>query len=60
MNPKFKTLNVSIPIDIFDEIHIAYDQYLIDSENEGVETKQLSFSKFCVIMMLKSIRGNTL
>ena len=56
MNPKFKTLNVSIPIDIFDEIHAAYDQYLINSENEGVETKQLSFSKFCVIMMLKSIR----
>jgi hypothetical protein len=56
MNPKFKTLNVSIPLDIFEEIHTAYDQYIIDSENEGVETKPLSFSKFCVLMMLKSIR----
>lgn len=53
MNPKFKTLNVNLPADFYDELKDYYVQYL---EKRNLDYKMLSFSKFCVILLKKSLK----
>lgn len=53
MNPKYKTIGISIPVDLYDDIYKSYEEYLVEHK---IDKKILSFSRFCVLMLVKSIK----
>ena len=53
MNPKYRTLSVSVPTEFYDEL---YDSYVEYKQKHKIENDILSFSKYCVIMLRKSVK----
>ena len=52
MNPKYRTLSVSVPAEFYNEL---YDSYVEYKKKHNIEDDILSFSKYCVIMLRKSV-----
>ena len=53
MNPKYRTLSVSVPTEFYNEL---YDSYVEYKKKHNIKDDILSFSKYCVIMLRKSVK----